>query len=404
MAGMPMRRRARWVPVDRWIDGRLRTADKMAAWTKGKTGPIGIDLGAYRVRVVQASHDDGDLTVVAAGEAPAVQGSERYEDRFRANASALRSLIRDRGFRGRDVVVSVPLEAVRIKNVRLPSMPERELAEAVRYEALERFQTLGVDPEIRHFVTGHVAGGENDQLEVVVLGVPRDVIDGLLGGIGDAGFVCAGLDVAPLATFRPFERFLNRAEDRERTSAFLDIGHDGSRVVIARGGEIAFVKVLDVGVAQLAAMTARALSVGDDEALTMVCATLSHGESRGADGGAPEAVAVLSAIEGGIEQLAKDIGLCLRYLSVTFPGMRPDALTCVGGGAKLPLLIERIEGQLGLRTRPGQPFRNIAVGDVLSGSDRRGDQSQWTVALGLAMKTICVRCSTAAGPREEVSA
>lgn len=404
MAGGRIPRRGRWVPVDRWIDGKVRTADQMAVWTKGKTGPIGIDLGAYRVRAVQASHDDGDLTVVAAGEAASAPVSQGCEDRFRANASALRSLIRGGGFRGRDVVVSVPLEAVRIKNVRLPSMPEQELAEAVRYEALERFQTLGVDPEIRHFVTGRVAGGENDQLEVVVLGVPRDVIDGLLAGIGDAGFVCAGLDVSPLATFRPFERLLNRAEDRDRTSAFLDIGHDGSRVVIARGCEIAFVKVLDIGVAQLSAMTARSLSIEEDKALAMVCSTLSNAESRGADGASPEAVAVLSAIEPGIEQLAKDVGLCLRYLSVTFPGMRPDALTCVGGGAKLPLLIERIEGQLGLRTRPAQPFRNIEVGDVLSGSDRRGNQSQWTVALGLAMKTICVRCSTVAGSREEVSA
>ena len=43
------------------------------------------------------------------------------------------------------------------------------------------------------------------------------------------------IDAEPLAVFRPFERHLRRRADENAISVIVDIGHSGTKVIVARG-------------------------------------------------------------------------------------------------------------------------------------------------------------------------
>ncbi|MFQ5414361.1 MAG: hypothetical protein ACE5E6_07865 [Phycisphaerae bacterium] len=375
------------------------------AWKHRQLSPIGVDIGAGTVRLLQVAASGAHIAVVAAAQAPAAPGPIEPSEVVSANAEVIRRLLADGGFRGRRVVLATPPSATRVKNLRLPCMPAEELGEAVRFEAVERFQSLGKEPEIRYFNAGKVSGAQGEQFELVVIGVAGEVIRAQLDAVSRLGLECAGLDIAPRAAFGPFERFLRREEDAERVHAFLDIGYAGSRMVLTRGPRVAFIRLFHVGVVHFHRAVEQALGVDAAEAVTLYDMIVDGAVPAGSDGPAvPEAqagpdagagpgaadvgerAAVVDAIGPVLEQLGKEAGLCMRYFAVTFRGARSASLTCVGGGARSGVLRDRLAASTGTVTRLGHPLRKISADAVFPGSDRRAGLPEWATAVGLAIK------------------
>ena len=64
----------------------------------------------------------------------------------------------------------------------------------------------------------------------------------------------------------------------------------------------------------------------------------------------------------------------------------PDRLRLMGGEAVDPQVQAILNANLPLPVEPMQPLRNVDS-STMKPNDRRGDMSEWTVALGLALKT-----------------
>lgn len=374
------------------------------AFGSSQHGAIAIDVGAHSLRLVQLASGAGRMSVAAARQAPSVRGADPA-GAFAANLDAITTLLNAGGFRGRRVVTCLPQAAVRVKNFRLPCMPEDELEQAVRFEALERFQSLDAEPEIRCYNAGRVDSGQGEQYELIVTAVRGDVIEGMLSSAARAGLSVETIDFGPAASFRPFERFLKRAEDAGQINAFLDLGHNGARLVITQGDDITFIKQLDTGLASIEGAVAKSLGVCPDEARTL-CGVIAGGAADDQHTGAPDerVPAVLAAMEPAVEQIGKEIGLCLRYFSVTFRGLRPEGITCVGGGARNAHLLGRLTDIVGSPVRPGNPLKNIDTEKVFTGADRRSGQPEWATAVGLAMRGLAPSRAAAPATREAVGA
>ncbi len=96
----------------------------------------------------------------------------------------------------------------------------------------------------------------------------------------------------------------------------------------------------------------------------------------------------LEAIRTPVNELAKEIGLCLRYYSVTFRGGRPGQVELVGGEAAQPRLPELIAEQLEVDVALGKPLAGIELSSSQIAIERRGSQSEWAVAAGLALRRV----------------
>ncbi len=359
-------------------------------WTKSNSNPIGLDLGGSTIRALQVRATSAGFAVDAAAQALAVECKGKTPaERVLANGSVIRNLLKSERFKGHRAVLAYPLCATRIKNFRLPCMPDEELQQAVEFEAKERFQSLDDSPEIRFYNAGRVEGGQGSQFELIVLGIRGDELRDYIAAVEDLGLDCEAIDFSPAAMFRPFGRFLKRDEDATQVNAFLDLGHEGSRFVMTCGTEINFVKLIDVGTRDFQQAMANRFSLESQEARQLY-ANFVEGYGGHEDGqqshASLETPAVLEAIKPAVELLSKEIGICMRYFSVTFRGLRTDSITCVGGASMQPEILTSIGEAAGVPARMGHPLRNIDTRNVFTGSDRRNGQPDWATVLGLAMR------------------
>jgi hypothetical protein len=99
----------------------------------------------------------------------------------------------------------------------------------------------------------------------------------------------------------------------------------------------------------------------------------------------PVRQAVYDSTRSIIEDLGREISLCLRYYSVTFRGHRPTRLRLVGGEACDPQLLALLNSNLTIPVEAGKPLFSLSTSRMRS-TERRGMMCEWAQALGLALR------------------
>jgi type IV pilus assembly protein PilM len=196
------------------------------------------------------------------------------------------------------------------------------------------------------------------------------------------------IDVEAAALYRSQERFIRRREDEQEVHVLVDIGQARSHVVIGRGRDISFIKSIDLGSRRFQEDVSRKLGITMDEARG-----LRRRLIESAPGPAtpellkkdPVRQAVFDACRGTMEELGREIALCLRYYSVTFRGQRPQKLKLLGGEAADPLLLGVLNASLGVAVEAGRPLFSVDI-SRMDACDRMGFGSEWATAFGLALK------------------
>ncbi len=303
-------------------------------------------------------------------------------------------MLRQGGFHGSRVVTALSSGELGLKSVRLPHVPHVEQAKVVRREANERFGfDVGPD-QLRYLVAGQVRSGDETYDEIIMMVVQDKTIEQHLSLVADMGLRPEHIEAAPVALFRVFERYLRRKADEEAVTIVADIGAGGTRVVVARGKQIVFVKNIDIGGRRLTEAVARQLNLSNSEAreLRMRSAKPQEPADNKSDDQQGELSSVdwtiHDAVRGEVESLAREISLCLRYCSVTFRGLHPDRMMLTGGEVYDASLVRLLGEQLSVKCVIGHPLKGIDTSAVDLDWDRRGMLAEWTMCTGLAMRDV----------------
>lgn len=350
-------------------------------FSRSHPGPIGLDIGTESVRLLQLTQIAGNLRVQAAGQWHFPEGLSSPgadpDARTAQAAEGIRQLLKKNAFRGHDVVSCLRTEQLAIRNVRLPRMNEAELERAVMFEASERLG-FEVAPDRVYFVNaGEIRTGAEAAQEVLLMGVPAQVMQDHLALLEAARLRPQHIDSEPAALLRACERFMRRAQEEEQMVVVLDIGHSSTRVVVARGQTPLLIKTVDIAGRKFNESVARELNLPYAEA--------AHIRRRGGTG---TDWPVIDAIRPHAEALAGEVGLCLRYCSVTFRGLRPSRLIATGGEAYDVSLLKLLGEQLSCECVLGEPLRGVDLHHASFGGDRRGTLTEWAVATGLALRDM----------------
>jgi Tfp pilus assembly PilM family ATPase len=343
-------------------------------WKNHNAGPIGIDIGANCVRAIQFRRRGSACEVVAARRLafdPHVPDSADLRLK-------LAQLLAERRFLGKKVTTCLPSADVEVKTIRLPNMPTADLFAAAEFEARERFPDLAKDHVIRGVRAGAVGQGAEPQQEVIVLAARDTAIDARLELLTGLGLIVESIEPGPHAFFRPFERYLRRASDAQRSSAFLDFGSRGSRIVITRGCEIVFIKHCPIGGETLDKL------IHDHQSMAHPTTDRSRPAEGAGDESAPKDEEMEAAFPA-LDQLGKEIALCLRYYAVTFRGERPEQVTCGGAVVARLAVRARLAQAAQLPVELGHALRDIEHSGALDEPDQQGGTAEWTTAVGLAL-------------------
>jgi Tfp pilus assembly PilM family ATPase len=183
--------------------------------------------------------------------------------------------------------------------------------------------------------------------------------------------------------------------------AAVHVCADVTQIVVGRGGDVELVRKVDLGTAQLEAAVARKLGVTTQEAREL------RRRAGAAPVGDPVREAVLDATRAPAEDLAREVGLCLRYHAAGFRCAPPPCVRLLGPGAGDPHLAAVIASAVAVPVDAGSVFRSVDAGGV---PGRDAADGAWAVAVGLALKALepaapSARAVVAAGPvREPVHA
>ena len=373
-------------------------------FSRSKLGPIGLDIGAEGVRMLQFGRAGYGLRVVAAGRcrfpaaargADAAIGNGSSLDakvRRRLAVEAVREILKTVHFRGRQVVSCLRSDELAVKNIRLPHLPDNELGGAVLWEAKERLGFEIVPDRLHYINAGEVRQGNDVRDEIIMLGVQEEVIRAHLEMLDEMRLVPLHVDAEPTALFAAYQRFLRRAQDESTISVIVDIGLGSTKVVVARGQVILMIKSIDLAGQKFNECVAKELGLSYSEAAHLRRRS-SAALGAGRESGDQVSWSVFDAIRGQVEALAREISLCLRYCSVTFRGLRAGRITVTGGEAYDAGLLRLLGETLNCECAVGEPLLGIDVGATDFDGDRRGVLTEWSVTAGLALRDLSIEPS-----------
>jgi type IV pilus assembly protein PilM len=375
----------------------------MISWklkTRGQR-PIGLDIGHNSIKMIQLAVNEGHISILAADKVHIDAGiNGDGEERRSFVISAIKQMLTEGNFRGRNVVSCLPSDRLKITSLRLAEAETQEIEQVLRKEVGQRF---GLDPDkdtINYVLAGNVQQGDEIKNELILFAADDETIKNHIGMLEEAQLRPVAIDTIPCALFRSFERSLRRQEDREHTVVFVDVGSRFTTVVFGRGGEISFVKQIPIGGEKFNREIAAKLGISINEAETLrgklrmeragaepyFQGTPAQNTANEGHLDASTRQVMVDAISAAAEELAREISLCFRYYTVTFRGKRVERAVFAGGEAYEGILLNVLRRQLAVEIEVAQPLRGFDMMNVNFDSDKRGLLCEWAVAVGLSLK------------------
>ena len=339
-------------------------------------GPIGVDLGARSVKLVQLSADRQCVREASRWDVSADQGSDTPSpDDW---VEALKNAREGHRFQGRDAVICLTGRDLFLQNIRVPKVDSENMQRVVEQEVAGRLPYGVSDAEIRFIEAGDVRQGGVTMREVIAMACRRDELQQSLDVIGRAGLHPVAVDVEPAALLRSCVSQFRRDNDLRQRTMCVHLGYSRSVVVIAEGDDVLFIKYLDIGGKQMDESLAAALDMPVEEA----AALRRHNFERRTSDQDPELTrSIGQAMRGSIDKLCSEISRCIRYHSVTFRG-KPLARMVVGGGEANQMLFDEITSRIDIDCELSEPFRHVEVTNLPFRA------ASWDIAAGLAMRSV----------------
>jgi type IV pilus assembly protein PilM len=352
----------------------------------GKLRPIGLDLGHDSVKMIQLMVHEDRFKVLAAEKFefdPSISWSSRERDMLAV--TAIKRMLRKGGFRGRRVVSCLSNNDLRIKSLRLEVDASQSLDELVKREAVGRLGLDGEKDHIQYLVAGNVQHGSETRNEVILFATEDQSLRKHIELLEAASLEPVAIDTVPCAMFRSFQTALRRMDDRSIVNILVDVGSLFTTVVVGRYSEISFVKQIPVAGARFNREIADRLGIGLDEAAMLRDKLRDSASSQNVDNDSLKMVS--EAMNGAIEELAREISLCFRYCAVTFRGKRPGRVIFTGGNAHEQTLLDALKRNMTIDVEVAKPLGTFDTSDV-SFSDESGLHCEWAVAVGLSLKGL----------------
>jgi len=292
--------------------------------------PIGVAVthdGVYLAQVAETA-EGYELKAAAHAKVPdeARLGSEGWEASL---AEAISTALKQAKFVGKRCVSAMPSCQLQHKNVRLPKMPPNDLAAAVKWESRERVN-LGEEAAIQFYDAGEVRQGDDIRQEVILLAAKQSEVESHVRSIVAAGLEPVAIDATAAALARVCRG------DSEATTLMIHAGTRTIEIAIAQHDRVFFDKVIDCG------------EQGVDHA--------DH------------------------KEIVKEIGLCLRYVSVTFRGQRPQQ--AVLSGSLSQTMHQALSESLGMPLQSARDLPHFHA-DKAAGE---GEAESLLLAAGLSMR------------------
>ncbi|MFT5424469.1 MAG: type IV pilus assembly protein PilM [Phycisphaerales bacterium] len=363
---------------------------------RGSPPPVAIDFGVHALKAIQLSGTENP-SLIAVAQLDTPEGLlEDPAGRLRFQIETLPKLIRSGGFNSQRAVFSIPaaqmfckhLQVQRIEGVKLGDMVSATLA-----------QQMECDPKallVRHAAVRDVSPGKT---EIVCFASARRLVEQLMGAVKAAKLNPVGVHTEIHAVLESTPS--NVKDDDAPVLAHIDLGHGTTKVVIARGKQILFARVVPFGGIRLDQAVARQTQLSIEKAHERRVALTSYskapanqpvpataGESFSATGTKYVAQTETTFdLSEPLEIFADELRMCMRYHRSLSPTEAIERIVFTGGESKHEALCAHLAESLRMPAQVADPMARIGRSgkEPVSGLTLSESQPGWSVAVGLAL-------------------
>ena len=310
-----------------------------------------------------------------------IEGSQEA-NREGAILKALQELLAEKNLSSRQSNVCAPGFHVFSKFVKLPPVDTSKVTQIIRYEAQQNVP-FPLDEVVWDYqILGTSATSE---LEVLLVAVKSEIIEGLFRVGEAAGLRIKLVDVSPAALCNAFRYNYG---DVEGCSMLLDIGAKTSNLLFFEKGKV-YARSINIG----------ANSITQDFAMKPSCGSRTRKRSswkkaRSAWAGAyeepedPQAAAIAKIARQVMTRLHIQVNQTIQFYRGQQGGSAPERLYLSGGASIMPYTAQFFAEKLNLPVDYFNPFRNIEIGPALDLEELSKYAHSFGEVVGLGLRDL----------------
>lgn len=348
-------------------------------------GPIGLDIAAEKLHMVQLYAEDDPPVILAAISLPYTGG----RDALLADRKKLRSLI-DRArfarpFRGNVVVSSLAQSDLRTMVLTYRQAAGQSESDAIVKELRERLKEE-IDDSIVDYIGIRSHDAESAEKDAVVAIARRDRVLAYLDALQGAGLEVDALDIGPAALTR---LVASMGSSMCYTNALLiNFGQERSYLSLIWGRRLMLDRDIEFGESRLVTRLSKTLDMAPALAAELL---YRHGfQCAGAEFAADEAEinrTTTEVLRPEFLALAGEVAQTLIYAASRTRGRSVERIYLMGSVARYPRVASLIEGLVSMSVEVLNPFSVFTARPDASVLEELDPIAGIGLATGLALRT-----------------
>lgn len=350
---------------------------------------FGLDIGTSSVKLIQIIHTRAGLELANlwTEQLPFSQDTGANKEAVKA---ALEKIISANNIKGR-IVTSVGGGAVNIQAIKIPFMPEDEIAKALEWEAREG---LSIDLEttaMDYVVLGETEKSGTRQIEILLITVPKAVVSELVDTVTELGLVPHAFEPPPLAVIEAFGQDELKAQGH--VLGVLELGAGLTNFSILVDGVLRFTRNIPIASSGFTDDIAEYLNIDKLSAEKLKIKYGLAGLSASTEAlanTADESVRVAQAMNFKLEKLVSGIEHTFKFYLHQLSNLNIsnfDKLILSGGGALIKDLDKFLSGRLNVPVIIADPLKKIVVNaNKFNLGYLKENAPRFTLVVGLALR------------------
>ena len=344
---------------------------------------LAVDFGAGSLKLAEFEPNEaGGLRLKQYAIKPLGAEGAQEATREAAILTALKEVLSEKSFGAKQINVCAPGFHVFSKFVKLPPVDTSKVTQIIRYEAQQNvpfpleevvwdYQILGTSP--------------TNELEVLLVAVKAEVVEGLFRVAEGAGLKLKLVDVSPAALCNAFRYNYG---DLEGCTMLLDIGAKTSNLLFFEKGKV-YSRSINIGanaITQEFGNEAK-LKFAEAEAVKIDKGFVSLGGAY-EEPDDPQAAAISKIARQVMTRLHIQVNQTIQFFRGQQGGAAPQQLYLSGGASIMPYTAQFFAEKLNLPVEYFNPFRNIEIDPTIDLEELSKSAHSFGEVVGLGLRDL----------------
>lgn len=366
--------------------------NRLFAKILGPQSVVALDIGSSTLKVLQIEQTGGHPILRSADSWPTPRGAidNGLVKNRHAVADALRTALDRNDIGGGKALLAVGGPSLVLRWIEMPMMSESDLKEAIRFESRKHLPFSAEQAVIDCRILSRRARQSEDKMRVLLIAVPRTVVDSRFEAAEMAGLDPSGMDIEPLAAVRAVAQSAPKSELSWGTQpeAVLVLGSAGTDFYVTKEGELEFSRRIPIGGNNLAGLIAESTGAGGGRMSEQELLALMSFDDDGALAVSDGHADLLEKLGGEIARLDQEIRRSCSYYQSLFPEGSYEGivskLTIGGGLASVPGLGRHLSKELDVPVDVADPLSMLPLTNAGGTLDKlNGKRMSFIVSAGL---------------------